>query len=161
MPLAGINVVDLFAGSGALGIEALSRGAASAIFVERNPGALAAIRTNLQVLGEEAHRGLVVRADARSWTPPRPRGADAARLDGVASPVDVVFADPPYAFDGWQPLLARWAARSRLAVLETSGQCVVGSEWEILRQKRYGGTVVTVARSVQNLRRPTRSLGPA
>ncbi len=76
-----LRVLDLFAGSGALGIEALSRGAASATFVESAPGALAAVRRNLASMDAEAEvRG----QDALRWLA-RDRG-----------PYDLVFADPPY-----------------------------------------------------------------
>jgi 16S rRNA (guanine966-N2)-methyltransferase len=77
----GARVLDLYAGSGALGIEALSRGAASAVFVERDPAALTAIERNLAPLDVEAS---VERADALRWL---------ARAEG---PFDLVFCDPPY-----------------------------------------------------------------
>jgi 16S rRNA (guanine966-N2)-methyltransferase len=77
----GARVLDLYAGSGALGIEALSRGAASAVFVERDPRAVAAIERNLEPLGVEA---TVARAEALRWL---------ARAEGE---FDLVFCDPPY-----------------------------------------------------------------
>jgi 16S rRNA (guanine966-N2)-methyltransferase len=79
--IEGADVLDLFAGSGALGIEALSRGAASTTFVESNARAAAVIERNLAQLGLE---GRVHRRDAFAWL--------AAAEDGF----DVVFADPPY-----------------------------------------------------------------
>jgi 16S rRNA (guanine966-N2)-methyltransferase len=79
--VGGVRVLDLYAGSGALGIEALSRGAASAVFVERDPPAVAAIERNLAAIGVEA---VVVRQDALRYL---------ARADG---PFDLVFCDPPY-----------------------------------------------------------------
>ena len=75
---------DLYAGTGAVGIEALSRGAARAIFVEKNRAALQAIRGNLRALGIEA------RADVRQGNP-----ADLVRLLAA----DIVFLDPPYALE--------------------------------------------------------------
>jgi 16S rRNA (guanine966-N2)-methyltransferase len=80
------HVLDLYAGSGALGIEALSRGAETATFVERDRNALRAIRTNLQTLGYEA-RSKVVSLDAGRFAegPPPPD-----------APFDLVLADPPY-----------------------------------------------------------------
>lgn len=138
--LDGLATVDLFAGSGALGIEALSRGAGSAVFVERHPLALAAIRANLELVDPGAQRGRVVRADARRWSPP----------SGVG--VDVVFADPPYAFDGWEQLLGRWVRWATLAVLETDRELEPGPAWQMVKQKRYGATVVTVARAVEHNR---------
>ncbi|MDQ1424148.1 MAG: hypothetical protein QOD72_1646, partial [Acidimicrobiaceae bacterium] len=87
------RVLDLYAGSGALGIEALSRGAAHATFVERSSVALAAIRANLDTTGLGG-RATVVQADALSWLPAR----DA---------VDLALVDPPYAFAEWSSLLGR------------------------------------------------------
>ena len=79
--VAGARVLDLYAGSGALGIEALSRGAASAVFVERDAQAVAAIERNLEPLDVEAS---VERADAVRWL---------GRAEGR---FDLVFCDPPY-----------------------------------------------------------------
>ena len=80
--IEGLRVLDLFAGSGALGIEALSRGAASATLVENDRAALAALRANVDPLpGASAD---VVRADALAW------------LGGRRGPYDLVFLDPPY-----------------------------------------------------------------
>jgi 16S rRNA (guanine966-N2)-methyltransferase len=81
-PLDGERVLDLFAGSGALGIEALSRGADSAVFVDSDQRALAAIRRNLETIGVEA---AVQRRDALAYL----RGAS-------ERPFDLVFLDPPY-----------------------------------------------------------------
>ena len=99
-------VLDLFAGSGALGIEALSRGASRATFVDDHPRSIAAVRANLAATGFEA-RARVVRADVLAYLgctagtgrrrhPSGPPG-EAPRL---------VFADPPYRFDRWPELLA-------------------------------------------------------
>jgi len=79
--VAGARVLDLYAGSGALGIEALSRGAASAVFVERDAQAVAAIERNLEPLDVDAS---VERADAVRWL---------GRAEGR---FDLVFCDPPY-----------------------------------------------------------------
>jgi 16S rRNA (guanine966-N2)-methyltransferase len=84
-PLEGVRVVDLFAGSGALGIEALSRGAASAVFVERDPRAVRAVRANLAGLGLEAP---VHRADALAFL--RRGSVSAGQSFGLA------LVDPPY-----------------------------------------------------------------
>lgn len=81
---------DLFAGSGAYGLEALSRGAAGGIFLEKNSRAAAAIRTNLAAvarsIGREAGAAQVIQADALAW---------AGRADGAGA-ADLVFVDPPY-----------------------------------------------------------------
>jgi 16S rRNA (guanine966-N2)-methyltransferase len=87
--LPGARVLDLYAGSGALGIEALSRGAAHATFVERDRGALRAIADNLDTTGL-GDRAEVVAADVRSAL---------GRLAGAQEPFDVVLLDPPYRVD--------------------------------------------------------------
>ena len=82
--LPGAVVLDLFAGSGAGGIEALSRGAERAVLVEKDPGALAVVRANLEAAGVGA-RAIVVRADAERW------------LAETTEHFDLVLVDPPYA----------------------------------------------------------------
>jgi 16S rRNA (guanine966-N2)-methyltransferase len=86
--VSGRSFVDLFAGTGAYGLEALSRGAASGVFVERDRTAVACLRRNLAALvksmGADAPVGTVVARDVFSWAP------DSVR------PVEIVFADPPY-----------------------------------------------------------------
>jgi 16S rRNA (guanine966-N2)-methyltransferase len=79
--VSGARVLDLYAGSGALGIEALSRGAVAAVFVERDPRAVTAIRRNLDALGLAED---IVRQDALRFV---------ARAEGT---FDLVFCDPPY-----------------------------------------------------------------
>ena len=81
----GAAVLDLYAGTGALAIEALSRGAASATIVERDPAALSAIRTNLAVLSDDADTVVVAR-DVKRYLAGAPAGG----------PFDLVFVDPPY-----------------------------------------------------------------
>lgn len=82
--LPGARVLDLFAGSGALGLEALSRGAEHAVFVEQAEGALRTLRANIQALGAHACAE-VIRTDALRYVSALERGA-----------FDVAFADPPY-----------------------------------------------------------------
>ena len=81
-------MADIFAGSGALGIEALSRGAASAVFIDSSREACVAIEKNLESLGAEAK---IVRGDCLREMP--------------SKNVDLVFADPPYGFEAWEQLL--------------------------------------------------------
>jgi len=129
--LAGARVVDLFAGSGALGIEALSRGAAHVVFVERDRRALACLRSNLRALGLE-RRATTMCADV--WR--------ALPLLAGERPPDVILADPPYGFDRWAELLERLSGQ--WLVCET-GQAVSGAgDWEIVSHRRHGGTVVTL-----------------
>jgi 16S rRNA (guanine966-N2)-methyltransferase len=130
--LGGATVLDLFAGTGALGIEALSRGANAATFVDADPRAVAAIKANLQATGM-AERARVVQADVvRFLTERAPQN------------VDIAFADPPYAFDGWPRLLEVLPAR--LVAIEARTHIDLPPGWHPLRSKRYGDTVVTLAR---------------
>lgn len=131
-------VADLFAGSGAMGIEALSRGAASADLVDVDRNAVTTMRENLEstaLVGGSVHQSDVVR-----WLQRRPHG----------SGFDVVFIDPPYAFDGWKGLLGEVAPHladgesARLVVVESDREIDLGEGWEVLRTKRYGTTVVTL-----------------
>ncbi len=131
--LVGVRVADLFAGSGALGIEALSRGAAMAVFVERDGRALAAVRANLAAVGLVGGGNEVVRAEALAWL----AGPGAGRF------FDLALCDPPYAFDEWEVLLGR--LRADVAVLESDREISVPPPWHVLRRKRYGSTLVTVA----------------
>ncbi|MGQ0616523.1 MAG: RsmD family RNA methyltransferase [Acidimicrobiia bacterium] len=131
----GAAVLDLFAGSGALGIEALSRGAARATFVDVRPAALAAVRANLATTGLGG-RADVVRADAMAW-------AAAER----APRFDLALLDPPYAFDLWPVLLA--AVPAPTAVLESDREVDPGAGWLVIRSRRYGSTVVAIARRQQ------------
>jgi 16S rRNA (guanine966-N2)-methyltransferase len=128
------RVLDLFAGSGALGVEALSRGAAHAEFVDSSPAALRAVRTNLDAarLGD---RATVVRADAL---------AHVRRLAEQGHRFDLALLDPPYAFDGWEELLA--VVPAAVLVIESDRAVPVEPHARVLRERRYGGTVVTIAR---------------
>jgi 16S rRNA (guanine966-N2)-methyltransferase len=132
----GAQVVDLFAGSGALGIEALSRGAASVTFVDQDPVAVEAIRANLASVGlAEAERdgdATVVRADADRW------------VATTASRYDLALVDPPYRYAGWDDLVSRLPAD--FAILESDAEIPAPEGWVVIKSKRYGGTIVTVAR---------------
>ena len=128
--LDGARVLDLFAGTGALGIEALSRGAAEVTFVEASDAAVESVRANLVSTGLSS-RGTVVRADVIRWLQ-------------TAAPADLAFVDPPYSFPDWQLVLGRLAAG--VAVLESDRELDVGHRWDVLKSKRYGGTVVTLVR---------------
>jgi 16S rRNA (guanine966-N2)-methyltransferase len=125
------TVVDLFAGSGALGIEALSRGARHCTFVESARPALAALRTNVAALDLEG-RAEIVGIDAMRFLARRP------------GRFDLVLADPPYTFTAWSELLAGLDAD---LVVAESGQAVDPSDgWVTARERAYGDTVVTFLR---------------
>ncbi len=74
---------------------------------------------------------------------------DALRWLGGAGQTDLVFCDPPYAFDQWPELCALLAPVAGVAVMETGAALDLGAGWEVLREKHYGGTVVVVARPAQ------------
>jgi len=122
----GALVADLFAGSGAVGIEALSRGAERCTFVENDRAALRALDANIETLGLGGQTR-VMRSDAVSA---------AAAIDA-----DVVFADPPYDFDRWADLLA--AVRADFVVAEAGDPVDAPAGWEQTRSRRYGRTWVT------------------
>jgi 16S rRNA (guanine966-N2)-methyltransferase len=149
----GASVLDLFAGTGAMGIEALSRGAARAVFVDRAPRAVATIRQNLDRT-RLADRALVVRSDVGSFLA-GPRDEHA---------FDLVLLDPPYDLGGADlaATLARLAASGVLgedaAVVLTrdsrSSNGVVPVNWPVAKRLRYGDSVVTLFRP-RNLPRTT------
>jgi 16S rRNA (guanine966-N2)-methyltransferase len=142
LDLDGLRVADLFAGTGAMGIEALSRGAGSVTFVESDERAASSVRANLVSTGLEGPNATVLRRDVIGYLPT------------VAVPFDLALCDPPYSFTGWDELLRILPAD--LAVLESGAQIVVPEPWMIIRQRRYGSTLVTVVRGAQD-----RQGGPA
>lgn len=131
--LVGARVLDLFAGSGALGLEALSRGAASAVFVESAPKSFAALIQNTKALGA-AERATMHRMDALRF---------AAKL--AAGAFDVAFVDPPYRMGFAERMAELWLA--------TPFTRVIGIEHErgiVLAEadrREYGDTVVSFYRS--------------
>jgi 16S rRNA (guanine(966)-N(2))-methyltransferase RsmD len=137
----GVYVLDLFAGSGAIGIEALSRGAAGVTFVDREPRGLAILRQNLEVLDLKS-LGQVVRADVVRWLESSP---DQLRQAGY------VFMDPPYE----DPILDR--ALKAIDRVVTAATVVVEhsrrqelpalTRMHVDRQRKYGDTMVSVLRA--------------
>jgi 16S rRNA (guanine966-N2)-methyltransferase len=138
--IEGAHVLDLFAGSGALGIEALSRGAAEVTFVDREPRGLAILRQNLDAL-ELKERAHVVRGDVVRWLESSPAEVDSAGL---------VFLDPPYedvVLDRALRALDRTLSGA-LVVAEHSRRHTLPplSRLQVDRERRYGDTMVTVLR---------------
>ena len=132
--VSGLRVLDLFAGSGALGIEALSRGAASAVFVERDPAAVAAIERNLTAVGVEA---VVVRQDVLRYL---------ARAEG---PFELVFCDPPYdsASRLAGPLAERLPALTpddARIVTESDKRHPLELPFPLLTERAYGDTRIAI-----------------
>lgn len=131
--LPGAHVLDLFAGSGALGLEALSRGAASVTFVELSPASLRALRANIDHLGA-GERATVRRADARRFV---------ERLPAAA--FDLAFADPPWSLDLAAPLLTRFREVPFARWLVVEHPAAVHLEGDETR--RYGDTALTLVQA--------------
>lgn len=143
-PLAGASVVDLFAGSGALGIEALSRGATRAEFVESDRAARAVLGANLEALGLDPR--------ARVWALELPAGL--ARIAAELRAADLVLADPPY---GGRIASATLAALGEEGVLGLGARVVLEHHsrdampdsvgcLRRVRERSYGETVVSTYR---------------
>jgi 16S rRNA (guanine966-N2)-methyltransferase len=132
--VAGARVLDLYAGSGALGIEALSRGAASAVFVERDARAAAAIKANLDTVGAQAK---IIRQDALTF------------IRASEGPYDLVFCDPPYDSG---PRIAGPLAERLPALLSDDARIVTESDkrnpielpFPLLRERTYGDTRIAI-----------------
>lgn len=124
------SFLDLFAGSGALGLEALSRGASNCTFVDNDRRSIAAITQNLDQLDF---------ADSATI-----RQANAMLVIGSIVAHDVALLDPPYDFDAWDTLLE--AVPADVVVAESDHAVDPGPGWEILKEKRYAGSFVVIAR---------------
>lgn len=131
--IEGARVLDLFAGTGAIGIEALSRGARQVVFVEADHAAAEVVEANLALTGLPG--GSLVRADVLRFL--QGAGSRAQRFD-------LAFADPPYKFDDWQNLLSVLPAER--GVLEWTAAVDPPEGWEVTSTRRYGGSVVTFLR---------------
>ena len=141
--VADEHVLDLYCGSGAMGVEALSRGAARATFVDHDTAALAAVRANLQAVGLGSAEATLVRAELPGWL-------------SRAEPAGIAFCDPPYAFCDWATLLGNLPAE--VAILESAEPIEVPEGWNVTKARRYGGTLVTVARATHRQHRAGASL---
>ncbi|MEO0033185.1 MAG: rRNA ((966)-N(2))-methyltransferase RsmD [Pseudomonadota bacterium] len=132
----GLTVADLFAGSGALGLEALSRGAASALFVEQDPAAIRAIRANIAALQAQP------RCDVK---------ATSVLTLGVAkAPLDVIFLDPPYGTGAGEVAIDRmvrlgWIGDATWVCLETAANEVPQiRSCEVDAQRKVGKALITL-----------------
>jgi 16S rRNA (guanine966-N2)-methyltransferase len=151
--VVGAHVLDLYAGVGALGVEALSRGAERAVFVERARTARSAIQENLRRIGSD-DRGAVVASDVRGYL----GSAERDRFD-------LVLADPPYAIsndevgEALEDLREGWLASSSWRVVLFRPSRLVEPKpppgWEVGRRLTYGDTLVVVYRPA-----PDASAGP-
>jgi 16S rRNA (guanine966-N2)-methyltransferase len=139
-PVDDLAVLDLFAGSGALGIEALSRGARNAVFADSSPAALKAVRANLERVGIEEPRAVVVRSDWRAFLR---KGASRGER------FDLVFCDPPYRLahrlakdlrGALEPVLTPQAR----IVTESSARQPLRLDLPLETERRYGDTLIAV-----------------
>lgn len=136
-PLVGKRIVDIFCGTGALGLEALSRGAEHVTFVDRNPQSLALARENIANFKEEAN-AVCIRSDSISLPP-------------AQKPCTVAFADPPYDMGQAVPALTSlrdngWLENDALVVLEVSTrEAVIPPEgFEQLDERIYGNSRILI-----------------
>lgn len=138
-PVRGAIVLDAFCGTGALGLEALSRGAASAVFLDSDSTALRLARANAQTLGETG-RSQFLQGDAR--TPPR-----------APTPCTLVFLDPPYGENLVGPALeglanGGWFAPEAIAVIESATRDDIAAPpgFKAVDERRYGKAKLTFLR---------------
>jgi 16S rRNA (guanine966-N2)-methyltransferase len=131
--IQGAHCLDLFAGSGALGLEALSRGAGSSLLLEKNTAAAQQLKANLQLL--QAHNGRVEQVDSLQWL----------KQQQPPHPFDVVFIDPPFALNLWAPIAAaleahHWLSDAAVIYLEAprDAQLQLPANWQLHRDKQAG-----------------------
>jgi 16S rRNA (guanine966-N2)-methyltransferase len=132
----GVDVLDLFAGSGALGIEALSRGARAVVLVDHERSALDVVARNLDATGLDAW-ATVVRSDATAY------------LRAPGAVFGLVLLDPPYRYAEWDTLLEALGTvvtAETVVVIESDREVAVPVGWSVERRKRYGGTFVAIVR---------------
>lgn len=135
--IEGAHVLDLFAGTGALGLEALSRGAAQVTFVEKGRTALGLLRQNIRLCGMESQSRILPR--------------DARRPGPAPAPCTLVFLDPPYGRNLGEIALTAamangWLAPEALIVWEESAPVSPPARLTILDERRYGDTVIYLLR---------------
>ncbi|MFN3823344.1 MAG: 16S rRNA (guanine(966)-N(2))-methyltransferase RsmD [Pseudorhodobacter sp.] len=138
-PLPGARVLDLFAGTGALGLEALSRGAAHVTFVDEGTAARALLRRNIEILRATGETDLL--------------RLDATRLgDNRGATFGLVFLDPPYGKALGEAALASalkggWIAPGAVVVWEESAPPALPAGFDLLDQRRYGETFITLTKA--------------
>ena len=133
-PLAGARVLDVFAGTGALGLEALSRGAETATFLENGAAASALLKRNFALMRAESRCTHLKRDATKPGLNP-------------GAPFDLIFLDPPYGKamgEAALVALAAWIAPEALIIWEESSAPRVPAGYTQLDQRKYGDTVVTV-----------------
>jgi 16S rRNA (guanine966-N2)-methyltransferase len=140
--VSGARVLDLFAGAGTLGIEAISRGAARALFVERDPRAVRALRENLASLGIGAEVAEVRRADVL---------AALRAASGSSETYDLVFIDPPYSRasdlgDELSVLLPSLLEPDARVVVESDRRAPLELQAHLERERTYGDTSIKIHR---------------
>ena len=130
--IEGAEVLDLFAGTGALGIEALSRGAKKATFVDKSSESLELIKENLKKSGFEK-TSEIVKEDSLKW------------LQKSSKSLDLVLLDPPYSFKNWSKLLdAILQKQPGIVVIESNREIDPGPNWHVDSIRQYGSSVVVV-----------------
>ena len=142
--IKGARFLDVFAGSGAVGLEAMSRGASSVTFVERNPRHIAFVRSNSALLKLAPE---IVQADAYQYL-----------ASFAGAPFDIVYADPPYAMgeeNGFETMLKNLAERNvlkpdGLLIVETTFRVRMGDlpGWDLCRDREYGKTRLLIWKRV-------------
>ena len=134
----GLRVADLFAGTGALGLEALSRGAAHCLFIDSDRNALASIKRNIDAFG--ADRRAEIRGQSVEYASPPP------------APCDLLLLDPPYATGLAEMALGRvgnpaWVAPGGIVSIETAGErLAVPAGFAVAAERRFGKAHITLLR---------------
>ena len=131
--IQGAHCLDLFAGSGALGLEALSRGAQSSLLLEKHAAAAQQLKSNLQLL--QSDNGRVEQVDSLQWL----------KQQQPSQPFDIVFIDPPFALELWEPIAAAleaqaWLSDEAVIYLEAprDAQLQLPGNWQLHRDKQAG-----------------------
>jgi len=131
--IQGAHCLDLFAGSGALGLEALSRGAASSLLLEKHAAAAQQLKNNLHLL--QADNGRVEQVDSLQWL----------AQQQAPQPFDIIFIDPPFALDLWEAIATaletgHWLSDVAIIYLEAprDAQLQLPANWQLHRDKQAG-----------------------